>query len=79
MAEFFNSDLRGFSIYADFNNLSTSEQITDSQWWQSSNNELVAIVKYLGDLLYNKIHITDVNGSNINYRRYFKHDHNGYF
>ena len=72
--KFFNSEMRGFSVYADFSKLSSDQQTKFSQLWESCSDDIGVMVKDLGDWSFNKTNITDVNSCSVNYQRYFKDD-----
>ena len=71
---FFNSEMRGFSVYADFSKLSRDQQTKFSQIWQSCSEDIGVMVKDLSDWTFNKTNITDVNSCSVIYQRYFKDD-----
>ena len=72
--KFFNSEMRGYTVYADFNQLSNDKKTKFSELWQSSGNELGIDVKNIGDWSFNKQNITDVESCGVNNQRYFKED-----
>ena len=72
--KFFNSEMRGYTVYADFNQLSNDKKTKFSELWQSSDNELGIDVKNIGDWSFNKQNITDVESCGVNNQRYFKED-----
>ena len=72
--KFFNLEMRGYTVYADFNQLSNDKKTKFSELWQSSDNELGIDVKNIGDWSFNKQNITDVESCGVNNQRYFKED-----
>ena len=72
--KFFNSEMRGYTVYADFNQLSNDKKTKFSELWQSSDNELGIDVNNIGDWSFNKQNITDVESCGVNNQRYFKED-----
>ena len=72
--KFFNSEMRGYTVYADFNQLSNDKKTKFSELWQSSDNELGIDVKNIGDWSFNKQNITEVESCGVNNQRYFKED-----
>ncbi len=72
--KFFNSEMRGYTVYADFNQLSNDKKTKFPELWQSADNELGIDVKNIGDWSFNKQNITDVESCGVNNQRYFKED-----
>ena len=72
--KFFNSEMRGYTVYADFNQLSNDKKTKFSELWQSSDSGLGIDVKNIGDWSFNKQNITDVESCGVNNQRYFKED-----
>jgi hypothetical protein len=72
--KFFNSEMRGYTVYADFNQLSNDKKTKFSELWQSSDNELGIDVNNIGDWSFNKQNITEVESCGVNNQRYFKED-----
>lgn len=73
--QFFNSEMRGFSIYADFDQLSTQQRGRFIQLWQSCNDGLAIDIINTQDWSFNQKNISDVESCSVNYQRYFKNDH----
>ena len=74
ISKFFNTEMRGFSVYADFSKLSDDRKSKFSEMWQSCNDDLGILVKDLDDWSFNPKNITDVSSCSVNYQRYFKDD-----
>lgn len=72
--KFFNSDMKGFSVYPDFNKLNKKTQF--SNLWESCNDNLGITVEDRDDWSFNKKNILDVQSCGVNYQRYFKKDKN---
>ena len=72
--KFFNSEMRGYTVYADFNQLSNDKKTKFSELWQSSDNEIGIDVNNIGDWSFNKQNITEVESCGVNNQRYFKED-----
>ena len=72
--KFFNSEMKGYSVYADFAKLSINGQTSFSKLWQSCNDDLGITVKNTNDWSFNKNNIVDVQSCSVNYQRYFKDD-----
>ncbi|MFG0587138.1 hypothetical protein ACF8D3_03800 [Acinetobacter sp. YQ_14] len=74
ISRFFNTEMRGYSVYADFNQLELKQWTKFSQLWQSCNDDLGITVKDTRDWSFNKNNIADVESCSVNYQRYFKDD-----
>ncbi|WP_130803214.1 hypothetical protein [Acinetobacter ihumii] len=72
--QFFNSEMRGYSIYADFKRLPDIRKNRFTQLWQSCDDSLGITIKNTEDWSFNKENITDVESCSVNYQRYFKND-----
>ena len=72
--KFFNSEMRGFSVYAAFDTLSEDKKTEFSKLWQSCSDDLGITVKNTDDWSFNKQNIADVTDCSVNYQRYFKED-----
>lgn len=70
--KFFNSEMCGFSVYADFKQLSNDKKTKFSELWQSCNDDLGITVKNIDDWSFNKNNILDIESCGVNYQRYFK-------
>lgn len=70
--KFFNSEMRGYSVYADFSKLSADKKTKFSELWQSCSNDLGITIKNEDDWSFNKENIADVNDCSVLYQRYFK-------
>ena len=72
--KFFNTEMTGFTVYADFSQLKDDKKTRFSNLWESENNELSVNVKNIEDWSFNKSNITDVADCGVNKQRYFKSD-----
>lgn len=72
ISKFFNSEMHGFSVYADFQQLDTSQRSRFAQLWQSCDDDLGITVKDTSDWSFNKANIADIQSCSVNYQRYFK-------
>ena len=72
--KFFNSEMRGFSVYADFSKLSNDKKTKFSELWESCHDNLGITVKNTEDWSFNKKNIADVESCSVLYQRYFKDD-----
>lgn len=71
---FFNTDMRGFSVYANFDNLSSDKETKFSKMWQSCSEDLGIALKEMDDWSFNTKNIADVQSCSVIYQRYFKKD-----
>jgi hypothetical protein len=70
--KYFNHEMRGFSVYADFNKLSTNKRTKFSDLWESCSTDLGITVKNIDDWSFNAKNISDVESCSVNFQRYFK-------
>ena len=70
--KYFNSEMKGFSVDARFDQLSSNKQTRFSQLWQACNDDLGIRVKNTDDWSFNLNNITDIDSCSVNYQRYFK-------
>lgn len=70
--KFFNSEMRGFTVNADFSKLSDDKKTKFSELWQSCSDGLGITIKNTDDWSFNKNNIADVESCSVNYQRYFK-------
>jgi len=69
--KFFNHKMRGFTLYADFKQLSNDKQTKFSKLWQSADDQLGINVIDIDDWSFDKENIADVKSCGVNYQRYF--------
>ncbi|MEO9075802.1 MAG: hypothetical protein ABI263_00755 [Gelidibacter sp.] len=69
---FFNSEMRGFSVYANFEVLSSNQETGFSKMWQSCSEDLGITLKKMDDWSFNTKNIADVESCSVLYQRYFK-------
>ncbi|SHF41750.1 hypothetical protein [Pedobacter caeni] len=74
IAKFFNSEMRGFTVYADFDVLAKDKKTKFSELWQSCSNDIGIIVRNIDDWSFNTKNISDVDDCSVLYQRYFKED-----
>lgn len=72
ITKFFNSEMRGFTVSADFNKLSNTKKTKFSELWQSCSNDLGITVKSTEDWSFNIKNISDIESCSVLYQRYFK-------
>ena len=71
---FFNTEMRGYSVYADFNKLAIDKKTKFSKLWESCSSDLAITVNNLDDWSFNTKNISDVTSCSVLYQRYFKDD-----
>ncbi len=74
IVKFYNSEMSGYTVYADFNKLNKNTESRFANLWQSCNKRLGIIVKNTADWSFNKENILDVQSCGVNYQRYFSDD-----
>ncbi|WP_151715282.1 hypothetical protein [Acinetobacter sp. TUM15071] len=74
ISQFFNSAMRGYSVYPDFKKLDTAKRTRFSQLWQRCDDDLGISIKDRRDWSFNKANIADVQSCSVLYQRYFKND-----
>lgn len=72
--KFFNPEMKGYSVYADFNSLEKSKKNQFYYLWKSCNSALSITVKNTDDWSFNKKNILDVESCGVYYQRYFSED-----
>lgn len=72
--KFFNSEMRGFTVNADFNSLPEDKKTKFSKLWESCDSGLGITVKDIDDWSFNPKNIADVESCGVLYQRYFKDD-----
>ena len=72
--KFFNSEMRGYSIYADFSKLSADKKTKFSELWKSCNDGLGITIKNEDDWSFNTANIEDIESCSVLYQRFFKDD-----
>ncbi|WP_198680075.1 hypothetical protein [Aureibaculum luteum] len=68
---FFNPEMKGFTVYADFNKLKENKETQFSNLWLSCNSDLSLTIKNTNDWSFNKKNILDIESCGANYQRYF--------
>ncbi|PKV48858.1 hypothetical protein ATE84_0873 [Aquimarina sp. MAR_2010_214] len=76
IVKFFNSEMKGFSVYPDFDKLNENKKTQFSNLWLSCNTDLGITVENTNDWSFNKTNILDVESCGVNNQRYFKEDKN---
>ena len=69
---FFNPDMKGYTVSADFSKLHKDKETEFSNLWKSCNDELNITVANTGDWSFSKKNISDIESCGVNYQRYFK-------
>lgn len=74
IVKFYNSEMKGFSVYADFDKLDIKKETPFSKLWQSCSDDLGITVENTNDWSFNKKNILDIQSCGVNNQRYFKED-----
>ncbi|MFD2099771.1 hypothetical protein [Flagellimonas iocasae] len=74
MVRFYNSEMKGFTVYPDFDTLNKETRF--SALWQNCDDGLGITIADEDDWSCNKENILDVESCGVNYQRYFKEDDN---
>ncbi len=72
--KFFNSEMRGFTVNADFSQTKNDKKTKFFELWQGCSNNLGIAVKNIDDWSFNNKNISDVESCSVLYQRYFKKD-----
>jgi len=72
--KFYNTEMSGFSVYADFSRLREDKKSRFSKLWESCGGELGVLVNNTNDWTFNTKNISDISDCSVNYQRYFKED-----
>ena len=72
--KFFNSEMRGFTVNADFSLLPENKKTKFSKLWESCDTGLGITIKDTDDWSFNPKNIADVESCSVLYQRYFKDD-----
>ncbi|RZL37052.1 MAG: hypothetical protein EOP00_28940, partial [Pedobacter sp.] len=70
--KFFNDEMRGYTVYADFKKLHGDKITKFSKLWESCSDGLGITIKNSDDWSFNPKNIADVESCSVNYQRYFK-------
>lgn len=70
--KFFNSEMKGYSVYADFGKLSADKKTKFSEMWQSCGGDLGVLVKNTDDWTFDTKNIADISDCSVTYQRFFK-------
>lgn len=72
IVQFFNSEMRGFNLSADFSKLTKEQHNRFTEMWQSCDDNLGVAIKNRDDWSFNPDNIADVQSCSVLYQRYFK-------
>ncbi|MFD2555158.1 hypothetical protein [Sphingobacterium tabacisoli] len=72
--KFANTEMLGFSVYPDFEQLSDDKITKFSELWQSCQSDLGILVKNTDDWAFSPQNIMDISSCSVNYQRFFKDD-----
>lgn len=74
ISKYFNSEMRGFSVYPHFSQLKEHQKTKFARLWQSCGSDLGVSVVNIDDWSFNVKNISDVDSCSVLYQRYFKND-----
>lgn len=74
ISKFFNSEMRGYSVYASSNPTAPKQHSRFAKLWQSCSDSLGVDVKDITDWRFKKANIENVESCSVIYQRYFKND-----
>ncbi len=72
--KFYNEQMTGYTVYADFSKLDKADETPFSTLWQSCDDRLGITVKDISDWSFNRKNILDINSCSVLFQRYFKED-----
>lgn len=72
--KFYNPDMKGYSVYADFDRLHKDNETQFAKLWQGCSDNLSITVTDTDDWSFNKNNIVDIESCSVNFQRYFKED-----
>ncbi|KQT35621.1 hypothetical protein ASG22_00935 [Chryseobacterium sp. Leaf405] len=72
--KFFNPEMKGYTVSADFEKLPKNQRTKFSQIWQNCGGELAVLVNNTEDWSFNTKNIVDVSSCSVIYQRFFKED-----
>ena len=72
--KFFNPEMKGYSVYANFDSLNKNKKTQFYNLWKSCNSELGITVKDTDDWSFNKKNILDIESCGVTYQRFFSED-----
>jgi hypothetical protein len=70
--KFFNPEMRGFTVYANFEQLSKDKISKFSELWQKCSDNLKISIKNSDDWSFNTKNISDIESCDVNYSRFSK-------
>ncbi len=76
ITKFFNTEMHGFTVTANFAKLKEGKKTKFSKLWQSCDQDLGITVGNTDDWSFNTKNILDVESCSVIYQRYFKDDAN---
>jgi len=72
--KFFNTEMKGYTVSADFEKLPKNHRTKFSQIWQNCGGELSVLVNNTEDWSFNTTNIADISSCSVIYQRFFKED-----
>jgi hypothetical protein len=72
ITKFFNPEMKGFSVSADFEQLRADKKTKFSDMWQVCDGKLGVLVKNTDDWTFDTKNIVDISDCGVTYQRFFK-------
>jgi len=72
--KFFNSEMKGYTVSADFDKLPKNQRTKFSEIWQRCGGELSVLVNNTEDWSFDTNNIMDISSCSVIYQRFFKED-----
>ena len=76
IVRFYNTEIKGFSVYADFDKIYKNNRTPFLNLWLNCNSELGIIVENTNDWSFNKKNVLDIESCGVNNQRAFEEDKN---
>lgn len=74
ITKFYNTQMSGYTVSADFSQLPEEKKTKFSELWQNCDGGLGVVVRDADDWNFNIKNITDIYSCSAGYQRYFKED-----
>jgi uncharacterized protein YfcZ (UPF0381/DUF406 family) len=74
ITKFFNPEMKGFTVNADFGQLRDDKKNKFSEIWESCGGELGVLINDADDWTFNTKNIADISDCSVTYQRFFKED-----
>ncbi len=74
ISKFFNTEMQGYSVYANLDSLTDDKKTKFSALWQTCSNELGVLIKNTDDWSFNPKNVSDLSDCGVTNQRFFKED-----